>query len=266
VEAADTVPGRDGSERELAAVLSEPGPFLTVVVTTDAAVENAAQHDELRWKSLRSDLADGGVPERVLAHVDPLVADAHLEGRTLVAIANEAGVAHVEPLHQPVVGLDQADAGVVADEVHVVNGIAVGMGQPHAVGAEAGDGAAADGDAVVTGVEDAVGARIALRRSGDRVAGEVEGDVVGTDDDAVAGTIDEIVLEPGVRGDDVAAAHGRRRRGVGPADGEGGAQRTHDDHELRGRADWVFPQPHGSPLVAVLVTLQHDPSSCSERR
>ena len=96
MEAADTVPGRDGSERELAAVLSEPGPFLTVVLTTDAAVENAAQHDELRWKSLRSELADGGVPERVLAHVDPLVGDARLEGRTLVAIANEAGVAHVE--------------------------------------------------------------------------------------------------------------------------------------------------------------------------
>jgi len=36
------------------------------------------------------------VPETVLAHVDPLVTDAHREGRTFVAIVNEAGVAHVE--------------------------------------------------------------------------------------------------------------------------------------------------------------------------
>jgi Bacterial archaeo-eukaryotic release factor family 2 len=96
VEAADVLPGSEGPPRDLAEVVAEDGPFLSVVLTTDAAVENAAQHSELRWKSLRSELADTGVPEEVLAHVDDLVPDAHHEGRILAVVASASGPIHVE--------------------------------------------------------------------------------------------------------------------------------------------------------------------------
>jgi hypothetical protein len=109
VEAADVVPGSDGSGRELASIVSEPGPFLTVVLTTDPTTENAAQHSELRWKSLRSELADREAPEDVLAHVDALVGDAHLEGRTLIVVANASGVVHVEHGEDPDDPDDHAD-------------------------------------------------------------------------------------------------------------------------------------------------------------
>src|SRR5438270_6814684 len=75
------------------------GPFLTVYLTTEAAVENAAQRAEVRWKDVRIGLSDQGVDEAVLALVDSLVPDAHLHGECLVAIATPAGLAHVA--HEP---------------------------------------------------------------------------------------------------------------------------------------------------------------------
>jgi len=75
------------------------GPFLSVYLATEAAIENAAQRSELRWKDLRRDLEGQGVDQGVLAAVDPLVADAHLEGECLVVLANAHGLLHVS--HQP---------------------------------------------------------------------------------------------------------------------------------------------------------------------
>jgi len=75
------------------------GPFLRVYLATEAAIENAAQRSELRWKDLRRDLEGQGVDQGVLAAVDPLVADAHLEGECLVVLANAHGLLHVS--HQP---------------------------------------------------------------------------------------------------------------------------------------------------------------------
>jgi hypothetical protein len=74
------------------------GPFLSVYLPTESSVQNAAQKSETEWKSLRNRLASEGAPEAALAHVDPLVADAHLEGEVLAVIANEAGVQLVEHL------------------------------------------------------------------------------------------------------------------------------------------------------------------------
>src|SRR5947208_7188720 len=79
-------------------VLGE-GPFLTVYLTTEASVENAAQRSELRWKDLRRDLQTQGVDNAILAAVDPLVGDAHLHGECLVVIATRDGIAHLS--HQP---------------------------------------------------------------------------------------------------------------------------------------------------------------------
>jgi hypothetical protein len=87
------------SAPDLAELVLGAGPFLTVYLATEASIENAAQRSELRWKDLRRDLEGRGADEAVLAAVDPLVADAHLEGECLVAIANTKGMLHVS--HQP---------------------------------------------------------------------------------------------------------------------------------------------------------------------
>ncbi|SRR5581483_7682336 len=83
------------SAPDLVDVVLGEGPFLSVYLTTEAGVENAAQRSELRWKDLRRDLAGHGVDEPILANVDPLVADAHLRGECLVVIANRGGLQHV---------------------------------------------------------------------------------------------------------------------------------------------------------------------------
>ncbi|TMK86544.1 MAG: hypothetical protein E6G57_12145 [Actinobacteria bacterium] len=84
---------------DLADVVLARGPFLTVYLTTEAAVENAAPRSELRWKDLRTELARQGADQHALAAVDPLVADAHLGGECLAVIASGRGLLHVA--HEP---------------------------------------------------------------------------------------------------------------------------------------------------------------------
>jgi len=84
---------------DLTDVVLGEGPFLTVYLTTEAAIENAAQRSELRWKDLRTELVGQGADEHALAAVDPLTADAHLEGECLAVIANGKGLLHVA--HEP---------------------------------------------------------------------------------------------------------------------------------------------------------------------
>ena len=89
---------------DLADKILRPGPFLTVYLTTEPEIENAAQRSELRWKSLRSELVDEGVPEKALAAVDPLVPDAHHLGATLAVIATAQGLVHVANEPEPPAG------------------------------------------------------------------------------------------------------------------------------------------------------------------
>jgi release factor family 2 len=102
METSQALPAGAVAAGELADLTRGEGPFLTVVVTTEAAVENAAQRSEQRWKTLRADLEGRGVPEAVLAAVDPEVAEAHLSGDGLFVVADATGVRHVE--HGPVPG------------------------------------------------------------------------------------------------------------------------------------------------------------------
>ena len=87
------------SAPDLVDVVLGQGPFFTVYLTTEAAIENAAQLSEQRWKDLRRDLEGQGTDEAVLAAVDPLVPDAHLLGECLVVIASSRGLLHVS--HEP---------------------------------------------------------------------------------------------------------------------------------------------------------------------
>jgi hypothetical protein len=85
---------------DLAEVIGRDGPFLTIHLTTRSDIENAAERVEQRWRTLRGDLGDRGVPEEALAHLDPAIEEAHLRSDGLVAVATVDGIAHVE--HGPV--------------------------------------------------------------------------------------------------------------------------------------------------------------------
>lgn len=91
MKSAGTVP-RGGIDVSDLKRLVEDGPFLSVYVPTESGVQNAAQKSETEWKALRQKLVDDGAPEEALAHVDPLVADAHLHGEMLAVIATADGV------------------------------------------------------------------------------------------------------------------------------------------------------------------------------
>ena len=86
---------------ELAEVVQSEGPFATLYLTTESQVQNAAQRSEQRWKTVRREMAEAGVPEEVLGGIDPLVPDAHLHGECLAVVGNRGGVQHVEHLPRP---------------------------------------------------------------------------------------------------------------------------------------------------------------------
>ncbi|MDQ1488750.1 MAG: hypothetical protein QOJ23_1264 [Actinomycetota bacterium] len=86
------------------------GPFVTVYLLTEAAVEQAAQQSELRWKTLRRQLVDAGAPEAALSAIDPLVPDAHHDGRTLAVVADSDGLRLARSEPEP----PARDAGWVA--------------------------------------------------------------------------------------------------------------------------------------------------------
>lgn len=95
---------------DVAAAFDGPGPFVTVYLGTEAAITQAAQQNELRWKSLRRQLEEDGAPPRALAAVDSLVPEAHHLGRTLAVIADASGARLVRHEEEPPV----RDAGWVA--------------------------------------------------------------------------------------------------------------------------------------------------------
>jgi hypothetical protein len=95
---------------DLAALLAQPGPYVSVLLTTESEIENASYRSEQHWKDLRRELGEAGAPEEALAAIDPLVPDAHLRGQTLGVVANPGGLLHVE--HGPdVPPQDQGDYG-----------------------------------------------------------------------------------------------------------------------------------------------------------
>src|SRR5919199_6150554 len=95
MESSGTTPPGGQSPAEvpdIAAAFDGPGPFVTVYLGTEGAVEQAAQRNELRWKTLRRELDEAGAPAEALAAIDPLVPDAHHLGRTLAVVADDGGV------------------------------------------------------------------------------------------------------------------------------------------------------------------------------
>jgi hypothetical protein len=101
VETSGITPDVGLAPRDIAAVLERPGPFATVYLDTDPAIENAAQYSERRWRAQREVLTNEGAPEALLVAIDPVIADAHLHGAGLGVVAASDGSVHVEHHSQP---------------------------------------------------------------------------------------------------------------------------------------------------------------------
>jgi hypothetical protein len=86
---------------DLSGVLEADGPFLTVYLTTEGAIENAAQRSQQRWKALRNQLEAAGAAVEALDAVEPLVDEAHQAGAMLAAVVTREGVQLVEHLQEP---------------------------------------------------------------------------------------------------------------------------------------------------------------------
>ena len=84
---------------DLSDVLAAPGPFVTLHVETESAVEQAADKYELLWKDLLSELAGKGVDEATRAALYE-ARGTHSEGasRLLVATTSDARVRLAVPL------------------------------------------------------------------------------------------------------------------------------------------------------------------------
>ncbi len=89
---------------ELVELVAAEGAFLSLYLTTEAEIENAAQRSEQRWKPVRASAAEAGAPEEVLAAADPLVGEAHLLGQCLAVFATAQGLVHVEHFPDPPAG------------------------------------------------------------------------------------------------------------------------------------------------------------------
>ena len=101
MEARGLTPDVWGPTDDLLRLLDSPGPFLTLHMTIDRRVENAASRNAVRWRDRRDGLAGEGVPEAVLGEVDALVAEVHHDGESLFVVANEAGILHAAAGPEP---------------------------------------------------------------------------------------------------------------------------------------------------------------------
>src|SRR4051794_4097185 len=83
---------------DLRDLLSERGPFVTVVLDTSGNIDNAAQRIDVQWRDLRRVLVDQGAPDDLLDGISRFTEAPQLFGRTLVVVANASGVIHVSHL------------------------------------------------------------------------------------------------------------------------------------------------------------------------
>jgi hypothetical protein len=86
---------------DLARLVEGAGPFLSLYLNTERAVENAGSLAQQRWKTVRRDLEGRGVSAALLDGIQRLVPEAHLDGECLALIGGAEQILHVE--HGPAV-------------------------------------------------------------------------------------------------------------------------------------------------------------------
>lgn len=77
---------------ELARLFEREGPFVTVNLPTQADIDNAAQRSLQQWRPVRDELSDAGAPAAALDAIEALVPDAHLDGPSLMTVADDSEV------------------------------------------------------------------------------------------------------------------------------------------------------------------------------
>src|SRR4051794_13482651 len=95
MDARGQVPAATPSVADLTPLVEGEGPFLTLQMATEGAVEQASQQNQLRWRGHREALASAGASEKALTHIDGIVPDAHHHGRTLFAVATADELLHL---------------------------------------------------------------------------------------------------------------------------------------------------------------------------
>lgn len=86
---------------DLVRLLDERGPFVTVQLTTDARVDNAAQRSMQHWRNVRDDLEAQGADGPTLDAVETVVPDLHLNGSGSVVVAAQGRVLLTVGLDDP---------------------------------------------------------------------------------------------------------------------------------------------------------------------
>lgn len=76
---------------DAAALYESEGPFVSVMLDTELAVENAPARFDRKWKEHRRHLHDRGAPEALLDRVGDWLRDARTEGDALACIASADG-------------------------------------------------------------------------------------------------------------------------------------------------------------------------------
>jgi hypothetical protein len=71
----------------LAGLADADGPFVTVHLTTEGAIENAAQKVDAQWRALRSELEAADAPAGALDAIAEVTDGAHTRGPSLYAVA-----------------------------------------------------------------------------------------------------------------------------------------------------------------------------------
>ncbi len=85
--------------QQLATLYQQQGPFVSIYLDTQAAIENAQQKIDLRWKDVVRELADQGVDEATRDALTEAKGDApHLDGSTLVMFASNGRVHYARSL------------------------------------------------------------------------------------------------------------------------------------------------------------------------
>ena len=82
METSRAVPAGAIDASDLASIIREPGPFLSAHLSTEGAIEKAAQRDVAEWRRFRDRLPE--VPAAALAALDASIPSAHTKGRGLV--------------------------------------------------------------------------------------------------------------------------------------------------------------------------------------
>ncbi|MEY2398761.1 MAG: hypothetical protein QOJ00_1935, partial [Actinomycetota bacterium] len=86
---------------DIRAIVEDTGPFVTVYLNAEGAVENAADLALKRWSATRAELSAAGAPDAALDAIEELVPEAHQRGEGFAVIADATKVRLAEHYDEP---------------------------------------------------------------------------------------------------------------------------------------------------------------------